>query len=187
MNLMCILSLLNQTRRQVSILLTCIGPKGRDIFSTFTFAAESDSDKLEKVIEQFDTYCQPRKNVTFLRHKFFTCKGKSQRFDDYVTDLRHRAKDCEFGTLKEGLIKDILIVGLNDLRLREHLLRDLNLAKAIQSSQAAEETKKQARALAASEFPERDIDAIKKKPRKQKLVKSGKRNKVAALARYKTG
>ena len=34
---------------QVSILLTCTGPKGCDIFSTFTFAAEGDSHKFEKV------------------------------------------------------------------------------------------------------------------------------------------
>ena len=38
------------------------------------------------------------------------------------------------------LIKDILIVGLKDLRLSEHLLRetDLTIRKAIQAGQAAE-------------------------------------------------
>ena len=75
-------------------------------------------------------------------------------------------------------------MGLNDLQLRERLSREpeLDLDTAIQASQAVEETKKQARALDTSELLERDIDAIKKKPRKQKSVISGKCNKVAALA-----
>ena len=73
---------------QTSILLTCIGAKGRDIYSTFTFEPDADKYVLGRVVEKFDTYCQPRKNLTFLRNRFFTCRQTSgQRFDDYVTEL----------------------------------------------------------------------------------------------------
>ena len=132
---------------QTSILLTCIGPKGRDIYGTFNFDSDADKTNL-KVLEKFDGYCQPRKNLTFLRQRLFTCKQvESQRFDDYVTELRQRASDCEFGAIADSLIKDILICGISDLRLHEGLLRepDLTLENAIQAGQAAEETRRQKR------------------------------------------
>ena len=136
---------------QTSILLTCIGAKGRDIYSTFTFEPDADKHVLGRVVEKFDTYCQPRKNLTFLRNRFFTCRQTSgQRFDDYVTELRQRSKDCEFGDICDSLIRDILIIGITDNRLRERLLREANLTldKAIQAGQASEETKEQSRVLA---------------------------------------
>ena len=49
-----------------SILLSCIGKRGREIYNTFTFA-EGDNMKTSKIPEQFDQYCLPQKNLTFLR------------------------------------------------------------------------------------------------------------------------
>ena len=55
---------------KTSILLTCIGPKGRDIYETFTFKQDTDKLKLKSVIEKFMSYCNPRKNITILRQIF---------------------------------------------------------------------------------------------------------------------
>ena len=41
-----------------SILLTCIGRKRREIYNP-------DDNKFDLIIEKFDDYCSPRKNVTF--------------------------------------------------------------------------------------------------------------------------
>ena len=98
-------------------MLTCIGEKGREIYNTLTFDAEADKMKLQKIIKQFDMYCETS-------HRFFRCKQmEEQRFDEYLTELKKRALDCEFGDLREDLIKDILICGINDDKLRERLLR----------------------------------------------------------------
>ena len=51
---------------QTSILLTCIGQKGCDVYNTFTFTTPDDKLKLKPVSEKFTEYCQPRKNITFL-------------------------------------------------------------------------------------------------------------------------
>ena len=112
---------------KASILLTCIGDKGREVYSTFTLA-EADKLKLDKIIEKFDEYCEPVKNITFIRHTFFSCKQvEGQRFDEYLTELKKKAQDCEFGALKDDLIKDILMCGVNDERLRARLLRMPNV------------------------------------------------------------
>ena len=46
---------------KTSRLLTAIGNNARDIYYTFTFNAEGDNTKLNKVIEKFDKYMSPKK------------------------------------------------------------------------------------------------------------------------------
>ena len=148
-----------------SILLTCIGKKGREIYNTFTFDNVDDNMKFNIIIEKFDEYCSPRKNITFQRYKFFTCRQKEgQSFDQFVTELKKLSQDCEFGELCNSLIRDVIIMGLLDNKLRERLLRepDLTLEKAIKHGQAAEETKQHARMLQRQlESEKKSIDAVK--------------------------
>ena len=86
------------------ILLTCIGKRGREVYNTFTFASDGDELKFKTVVENFDEYCQPRRSITFLRHKFFTRKQKSsETFDYFITELEKLSADCEFGLLRDEL------------------------------------------------------------------------------------
>jgi hypothetical protein len=135
---------------KTSILLTCIGPKGREIYETFSFPQEGDKLKLKIVLEKFGEYCNPRRNITILRHQFFTHKQvEGQSFNDFVTDLKKRASECEFGTLIDSLTKDMIVCGVADHALRERLLcdADLTLAKATEAGIAAEETKRHTKEL----------------------------------------
>ena len=111
---------------KLSILLHCIGEKGREIYNCFTFESNDDKMKFSKILEKFDEYCNPRKNLTFLRYKFFTYRQKEgENFDDFMTQLKKLSADCEFGELKDSLIRDVIIIGVSDNRLRERLLRTI--------------------------------------------------------------
>ena len=55
---------------KTSMLLTCIGQKGREISETFPFDLADDEMKLEPVLNKFSEYNNPSKNVTILRHNF---------------------------------------------------------------------------------------------------------------------
>ncbi|CAI9742889.1 Hypothetical predicted protein [Octopus vulgaris] len=149
---------------KTSMFLTCIGSKGRDIHSTLDFDSPDEEMNLQTVIEKFDAYCEPRKNITFLRHKFFTCgQAEHQKFDEYVVELRQKAQQCEFGNLTDSLTKDILICGIRDMRLRERLLREpnLDLQKTIQAGQSAEQIRLQSRMLnATSETRDNEISRV---------------------------
>ena len=73
--------------------------------------------------------------------------GRTQRFcdiGDFVTHLKTLSQDCDFLTLRDSLVKDMIICGVTDNKLRERFLReaDLDLDEAIKLGQAAEETKK---------------------------------------------
>ena len=81
-----------------------------------------------------------------------------------MTELKKLSQECEFGELHNSLIRDVIIMGLSDKKLRERLLRepDLTLDNAIKHGQAAEETKQHGRVLQHQlETERRSIDAIK--------------------------
>ena len=67
----------------------------------------------------------------------------------FVTEFKKLSQDCEFGELCNSLIRDVIIMGLLDNKLRERLLRelDLTLENVVKYGQAAEETKQHVRVL----------------------------------------
>jgi hypothetical protein len=126
---------------QVAILLHCAGPEAQEIHSTFTFANEDDVKDTEAVLKKFTDYCEPRKNTVFERYKFWQRNQHEQETtDQWVTDLRTRAASCEFGDSKDLMIRDHIVFGVSDDRIKERLLRekDLTLDKAVDICRAAE-------------------------------------------------
>ena len=148
---------------KTSIFLTCIGKQGLEIYNIFTFENESNKMKLKPVMEKFEEYCKPRKNITVVRHYLITYRqSEDQLFDTFVTELKKRSSQCEFVTLQDSLIRDMIVVGVLTNSLRERLLRinNLSLEDAIKLGQAAEETKKHAYELCRSQ-ENQTIDALK--------------------------
>ena len=109
---------------------------------------------LEPVLNKFSEYCNPKKNVTILRHNFFTYRQlEGQSFHNFITELKKLSAECEFENLRDSLIKDMIVCGTNDNAFRERLLResDLTLSRAISAGHAAEETRKHAREILQSQ------------------------------------
>ena len=68
------------------------------------------------VLEKFSKYYNPRKNITILGHNFFTYQqNQRQNFHDFVTELKKLSSQCEFETLHDTLIKDMIVCGIYDL------------------------------------------------------------------------
>ena len=107
------------------------GPEALEIFNTLSFDDAGDDKKLDKLVEKFEAYCIPRKNITWERHVFNTRNQQpGESIDQYVIDLRNKAKTCEFGALLESLIKDRLVCGVISDKTRSRLLKQTNLTLA---------------------------------------------------------
>ncbi|UYV82717.1 K02A2.6-like, partial [Cordylochernes scorpioides] len=76
---------------------------------------------------------------------FFGSSRKNQSFDDFVTKVKNKAVDCDFGDLTESLIRDRIVLGVLDKNLTERYLQDpdLTLSKAIALGRAAESSRTQ--------------------------------------------
>ncbi|CAC5409350.1 unnamed protein product [Mytilus coruscus] len=153
-------------KEQCRAVLYVIGLEGREIYNTFNFG-ENEADKLEVLLKKFEDYCIPKKNVTVIRHRFNTrVQNPSESIDQYLTDLKLIAKNCEFEHLKDGLIRDRIVCGTNSTRVKERLLREdgLTLDKAVGICRADEESRKQMKTLNEEE----QVHALRRKTQNQR-------------------
>ena len=142
-----------------------IGEEAVDVYNTFNWANEGDNLKIDRVLQKFDAFCNPRKNTIYERYVFFSRNqenGKS--IDHYVTVLKTMSNTCEFGDLKKSLIRDRGVFGIQDNSVRERLLRDpdLTLQTAIEKVRSTELTNAQLKQIKADhKIAEESIHAVK--------------------------
>ena len=112
---------------KISTLLTIIGSDAHKVYSTFDFGDEGES--LQRVLNKFEEYCQPLKNVPFERFRFNSrAQMAGEPFEQYVTALRQLQSRCEFEmATPDELLRDRIVFGISDCKVRERLLRESNL------------------------------------------------------------
>eukprot|EP00118_Oscarella_pearsei_P022042 m.251331 g.251331 ORF g.251331 m.251331 type:complete len:156 (+) comp40334_c0_seq6:269-736(+) len=140
-------------RKKISLLLSAIGEEGIALYNTFTFSPREGeegeaTERFLDVVQKFDDHFLSTINVTLERHLFFVRDQEvGETIDRYVLALRTLAKTCEFSTLTDALIRDRLVCGLRDHKVRERLLQtsNLTLQKVIDTCRALETARKQAR------------------------------------------
>ncbi len=111
---------------QCAIFLHTIGEEALEVYETFTFT-EAQQNKLDSIIAKYEAYCSLKKNTTYERYIFNSCTQNGRTIDAFVTDLRSKAKTCEFGELQDNLIRDRIVCGIDNNSIRERLLRNNNL------------------------------------------------------------
>ena len=122
----------------------------------------------------FEEHCNPKKNETIERYKFFTrIQEEGESIEKFVTDLKLLAATWNFGTLKDSLICN-RICGIRNSMLCKELLKvvDLDLDKYLCACRVSELSKEQNKAIEAAET----ISAVQKpkhesKPKKKCKIK----------------
>ena len=78
---------------------------------------------------------------------------EGEKFDEFYTRLRRLSEDCDFGLLRDSLIKDMIIIGLSDKKLQERLLRDceIDLSKVLRNCRASEASKLETKSIRKTE------------------------------------
>ncbi|UYV62932.1 K02A2.6-like [Cordylochernes scorpioides] len=130
---------------KVAILLNFIGEEALEVFNTFHLK-EDEAENFDLVINKFDDFCEPKKNVIFERFKFFSATQKDgESIDSFITELKGLSTSCEFESQKDSLIRDRIVYGIQGKALQERLLREPNLTllKAIEMCKTDEISKQQ--------------------------------------------
>lgn len=155
---------------KVAILLNIVGEEGVELYNTFNLQ-DVDKNNFTKVLQCFEEYCVPKKNIVYETFKFFNrLQQEGEKFESFLTDIKKLSQTCEFGTLLDRMVRDRIVLGIKDKVLQERLLRieDLDLQKAIDCCRAAEVSKAQARNLQGDKA---EIDSLQKKKKHQKFNK----------------
>ena len=139
---------------RVATLLSVIGEDAVQIFDTFTWREGEQDDKMKDVLAKFDEYCEPRTQVIYQRYRFNNRKQEAgESIVAYVTELRMIAKNCAHdGITPDEILRDRLVLGIRDDKVREKLLRitDLTLQKALDICKAAEQTSQQLKMMSSA-------------------------------------
>ena len=166
--------------KQVNALIYTMGDEADEIITSFGLS-EQEMKSYETVRDKFENHFIAKRNVIFERAKFnVRIQDENEPVESFITDLHCLAKYCEFGVLKDQLIRDRIVVGLRNKKLSEKLQLDpdLTLAKAMAQARQNEEIKKQQNIIHGQKSTgssEHNIDNISKN-RKQPSRDSREKN-----------
>ena len=143
---------------KIGIMLSHAGKEARDVYKTLPWRAEGDQDKFDKVIEAFQIYCAPRKNILYERYGFWNlCQENDESIDAYLMRIKMQIDMCEYTRegwppmVREKLTHDKFVFGLIDDNLKEKLLRqpNLDLTRALEIAQRSKASKLQVKEMGA--------------------------------------
>lgn len=159
---------LSSEANQVNTLIYCMGDEADDILRGQALS-DAERHQYQAVRDILDSYFVPRKNIIYERARFNQrVQQADENVDSFVTALYALAEHCNYGALRDELIRDRLVVGLRDTHLAERLQmdKDLTLEKAINQARQSEIIKRQQTDIRGENKVE--IDAVTTKFKKQK-------------------
>ncbi|RUS86934.1 hypothetical protein EGW08_005339, partial [Elysia chlorotica] len=128
-----------------SFLARVAGQQVQDITAECRMGVE-EAGRFVHALYLLEDRCVPFLFILYNRFRFFTCRQKvptadaPQGFDSFLAELQMWAQNCEFGDLRDILLKDCIITGIHDDAARHCLLRTegLDLVKTLQICRAVE-------------------------------------------------
>lgn len=153
-------------RRKVALLLHHLGCDCLEIFNSFN--EDVDTIAYSTLVNKFESFFIPKVNIAMERHKFFICRQQpGQGIDEYVTILKNLSLNCEFGSLREDLVRDIFTCGLSPKmgNIRERLLSEggIPLDRAIAIAKSIAMAKENAMKLEDTQDEEPVVNMLRKK------------------------
>lgn len=123
---------------QICNMLVQMGQDSVPIYEQFSFDdSRADTKKtLANAVKFFDNYFEPVKNLMFERVKFNSIRQGELSIHQFIVKVQNQAEYCDYGQVKGELIRDRIVVGVRDQKLREYLIdiEDLDLPKCIQKA-----------------------------------------------------
>ncbi|XP_077494383.1 uncharacterized protein LOC144105044 [Amblyomma americanum] len=122
-------------------LLSFAGDEALDIFNNFQYGPGESKESYGTVVQKFGAYFSEVSNKIHERYVFCTrSQMEKEHFEKFGRDLKRQATQCNFGDQHDSLIRDQIVFGTNNSKLRERMLaeKDLTLLKAEELCKAAE-------------------------------------------------
>ena len=174
---------------KTAIMLHTVGEDALEVYNTLNVeTAGDDEPTLDEIMDAFRSYCTPKKNIVFERHQFWShSMPEGLAVDKFVTELRQKCKNCEFGVGEEDMIRDKLVFSVPNARMKERLLREtgLTLDKAVDICRAAEAAKSQMRVMGTTQT-EASVQALSKMAVGSEKYKLSKKRKQRPPDRAQT-
>ncbi|MEE4247156.1 MAG: hypothetical protein V2I33_17220 [Kangiellaceae bacterium] len=143
----------DEKKKKAILLSTC----GRDAFrliKKLLQPKEIAEASYRDVCSALSSHFSPKASEILERFRFSTRDRRSgEPICDFVAELRHLSKNCNFGSSLCKMMRDRLVLGINDKELQQRLLEESNLTfeSALEKCQAFEAARKNAREILSTE------------------------------------
>lgn len=130
---------------KINTFLNAVGEEAIEVFDTLELTEDQRQD-YDAVIQAFENFCKPKKNTVYERFMFYQRKQKDgEPFDTFLMDIKRLARTCEFTDREQEMLRDQIVMGINDKKVQLRLLEtsDLTYAKAVEKGRQGEATKEQ--------------------------------------------
>lgn len=107
---------------QQPFLISIAAEQVQKIFNMYDVSYD-EAVKFNKILQKIEDLCLPQFLIIYNRFRFFTCKQNGPEFNSFLQQLLVWSDLCEFGDLKDILLKDCIISGISEESIRQHLLR----------------------------------------------------------------
>jgi hypothetical protein len=105
-------------------LSSVMGAECRKVMNNLPNLTADGRKKPDEIIKALNAYFIPQRNILYERFIFNSATQKpSESIDEFVIRLRQLAESCEFGDLRDSLIRDRIVIGTSDESGRERILR----------------------------------------------------------------
>lgn len=145
----------NEKKR--AILLSVCGEKTYGLLRSLVAPSKPGEKTYTDLVTVMEEHHNPKPSVILQRFKFNCCvRKKHQSVAEFVADLRHLAEHCEYKEKLEEMLRDRIVVGVNDDKIQRRLLseatldfkRAFEIAQGLESAaKSADEISKASRAL----------------------------------------
>ena len=151
---------------QVATLLSVMGKECHTVYKNLPMTVDQRKNP-ETILAKLSEHFEPAKNTIYERFVFNSCVQGSDSFDTFVSKLRESAASCNFGQLKDEMIRDRIVIGITDNTQRARLLREreLTLDKAVQLCRSHEITSIHLQKMTVTD----EVHFVKNKQKERKM------------------
>ena len=129
-----------EEKRRAVLLSTC----GRATYQLISNLLAPDKPAMvayDTICNKLKGHLDPSPAEIVVRFRFYNRSRRSEEsIADYLAELRRLARDCNFGSSLDSMLRDRLVLGANDDAMQQKLFaeRSLTLEKALSIAQAHE-------------------------------------------------
>ena len=117
----------DETRKR-AIFLSVVGPKTYKLLSSLIAPTKPGDKSYVDLVKALTNHHNPPPSETVQRYRFHSrFRQPGETISTYVSELRAIARNCNFGTVLEDMLRDRLVCGVKDDRIQRRLLSESKL------------------------------------------------------------
>lgn len=117
-----------EERVKIATFKAALGLEARKIFKNWPLAP-AEENTVAACLESLRKYMVPKRNVKLARYEFLQCKqqvssdiGDGETVSQFINRARALVKECNWGNMEEEMLRDIIVAGLSDTRLKKSFI-----------------------------------------------------------------